>query len=207
MTKRGYLILLVFISSNLLFAHGTLVHQHMVREAYKLLKIYVGQDIYKMKDHIGYNEEGTGPFTPGGLVVIGAFQEDEEDITGEGDASPNTTMTHFWNPNCTDDQGGFTWNGYEYSNALEKAKKYYGGSWIQMTGGSGIRYRYQSLSQFYKDGVTQRSLNYSTNYQTIVVPMNQRDQIVWEIVGRICHLLGDMTVPAHVHCDSHPNII
>ncbi len=24
------------------------------------------------------------------------------------------------------------------------------------------------------------------------------------MVGRICHLLGDMTVPAHTHCDSHP---
>lgn len=100
----------------------TLVHQQMGREAYKLLKLYVGQDIYKMKDPIGYNEEGTGPFTPGGLVVIGAFQEDQEDITGEGDAFPNTTMTHFWNPNCTDDQGSFTWSGYEYSNALEKQK-------------------------------------------------------------------------------------
>ncbi|KAF0149749.1 MAG: hypothetical protein FD143_2697 [Ignavibacteria bacterium] len=156
MKKSIYALLLVMSITNLLLAHERLVHQYIVREAYKLLKFYVGQDIYKMKDHIGYNEIGTGPFTPGGLVVIGAHREDEEDLTGEAAGFPNTTMNHFWNPNHTDNNGGFVNqydpSGYEYANALEKAKKYFGGSWIEISGG-GNRYRYQSLSQFYKDGM------------------------------------------------------
>jgi len=81
----------------------------MVREAYKLLKQYAGQDIYKMKDHIGYDELGTGPFAPGGLVVIGAYREDYEDLTNEGQYWPNQTMTHFWDPDQGDNS---TFNCY-----------------------------------------------------------------------------------------------
>jgi len=32
-------------------------------------------------------------------------------------------------------------------------------------------------------------------------------KIVWEIVGRMCHLIQDMGVPAHVHDDPHPSLI
>jgi hypothetical protein len=30
-----------------------------------------------------------------------------------------------------------------------------------------------------------------------------RDIVVWEVLGRMCHLLGDMSVPAHAHRDEH----
>jgi hypothetical protein len=30
-----------------------------------------------------------------------------------------------------------------------------------------------------------------------------RDRIVWETLGRMCHLLADMSVPAHTHRDEH----
>jgi hypothetical protein len=30
-----------------------------------------------------------------------------------------------------------------------------------------------------------------------------RDHIAWEVLGRMCHLLGDMSVPAHAHRDEH----
>ncbi len=30
-----------------------------------------------------------------------------------------------------------------------------------------------------------------------------RDIIVWEVLGRMCHLLADMSVPAHAHLDEH----
>jgi hypothetical protein len=29
---------------------------------------------------------------------------------------------------------------------------------------------------------------------------------IYEILGRMCHLLGDMSVPAHVHCNSHAGL-
>ena len=47
-------LLFTFLISTL-YAHGEGVHQHMVREAYKLLKYYIGQDIREMMDHVGYN--------------------------------------------------------------------------------------------------------------------------------------------------------
>ena len=51
----------------------------MIRKAYKLLKEYLGQDITELLEHLGYEEQGNGQFNPGGLVVIGAYQEDHSD--------------------------------------------------------------------------------------------------------------------------------
>ena len=73
MKKSICTLFLIICITNLLLAHERLVHQHMVREAYKLLKHYVGQDIYKMKDHIGYNEEGNGTYNSGSKLVLGAY--------------------------------------------------------------------------------------------------------------------------------------
>jgi hypothetical protein len=36
-----------------------------------------------------------------------------------------------------------------------------------------------------------------------VLTPEQRDRFVWEILGRVCHLLADMSVPAHTHKDMH----
>jgi hypothetical protein len=38
----------------------------------------------------------------------------------------------------------------------------------------------------------------------VVLPPDLIDKFVWEILGRIAHLMGDMSVPAHVHNDVHP---
>ncbi len=37
----------------------------------------------------------------------------------------------------------------------------------------------------------------------IVVTNNIRDRIAWEVLGRMCHLLADQSVPAHTHRDEH----
>jgi len=37
----------------------------------------------------------------------------------------------------------------------------------------------------------------------ILVDDYVRDRIVWETLGRMCHLLADMSVPAHTHRDEH----
>jgi hypothetical protein len=37
----------------------------------------------------------------------------------------------------------------------------------------------------------------------VMVDADVRNIIVWEILGRMCHLLGDMSVPAHAHVDEH----
>lgn len=71
-------IVLLFMGK--LIAHYGEAHQHLVREAYNLLKYQLGCDITEMVNHIGNNEIGTHYFDPGGLVVIGAYREDLEDI-------------------------------------------------------------------------------------------------------------------------------
>jgi hypothetical protein len=188
----------------------------MVREAYKLLKYYIGQDIREMKDHVGYNEEGNGQFNPGGKIVIGAYQEDHSDATNEGYGIGGylVTNTHFWDPDLGD-YLGFDFAGIGYSNAYQKSKKY-------MYGGYELRVPYPAnqiieaydappnLIQFYKDGI----IFYKGYYEMATgefVPRNRwhtasmefRNKVVWEILGRICHLLGDMTIPAHTHNDPH----
>jgi hypothetical protein len=37
----------------------------------------------------------------------------------------------------------------------------------------------------------------------ITVGTDIRDRIVWEALGRMCHLLGDMSVPTHTRADEH----
>jgi hypothetical protein len=37
----------------------------------------------------------------------------------------------------------------------------------------------------------------------IEVGEDVRNTIVWEVLGRMCHLIGDMSVPAHAHLDEH----
>jgi len=37
----------------------------------------------------------------------------------------------------------------------------------------------------------------------ILVDDYVRDRIVWETLGRMCHLLADMSIPAHTHRDEH----
>lgn len=208
-------LLFTFLISTL-YAHGEGVHQHMVREAYKLLKYSIGQDIREMMDHVGYNQEGNGQFNPGNLMVIGAYQEDHSDATNEsyGFSGWLVSNTHFWEPD-QGDNSTFYYLGNNYSNAYQKARKYiYGGYELRVPyPENGIIEAYTAppnLFQFYKDGVI-----YYKGYYNILgqfIPRNRwhiasitfRNKVVWEIFGRICHLLGDMTVPAHVHNDPHP---
>lgn len=47
----------------------------------------------------------------------------------------------------------------------------------------------------------EQSFYYSQRYGPYI---SKRDLIVWDILGRVTHLLGDMGVPAHAHNDTHP---
>ncbi|MEW6702320.1 MAG: hypothetical protein AB1298_06330 [Bacteroidota bacterium] len=157
--KKNFCMMYFFILSfSTMFAHGEGVHQYMVREAYKLLKYYIGLDIREMKDHVGYNEEGNGQFYPGGLIVIGAYQEDHSDATNEGFGINGwlVTNTHFWDPD-RGDGSHFKLLGIVYSNAYQKALKYiYGGYELRVPyPANEIIEAYNAppnLFQFYKDG-------------------------------------------------------
>ena len=84
---------------------------------------------------------------------------------------------------------------------------------------TGIPLAYSSLTGFYvSDTMTLRAdvlgtyVIFDLNEQRVIpqgelfdvrVDQAVRDRIVWEVVGRMCHLLGDMSVPTHSRRDEH----
>jgi hypothetical protein len=79
---------------------------------------------------------------------------------------------------------------------------------INHCGGVGIKYN--SLVELFKTGHAWITHYYSCpnaewedcNYE-VILGEGWRNAIVWEILGRMCHLLEDMSVPAHSHNDEH----
>ncbi|GJQ42996.1 MAG: hypothetical protein JETCAE03_24940 [Ignavibacteriaceae bacterium] len=83
----------------------------------------------------------------------------------------------------------------------------------------GIPLKYFSITEFYKyremnllsdqngeffvfDLTTLQFIN-PEEAPEIIVTNNIRDRIAWEVLGRMCHLLADQSVPAHTHRDEH----
>lgn len=71
--------------------------------------------------------------------------------------------------------------------------------------------RYSTLVDFYKTGhvmvdgykdESDRELFYDPPVE-VILPQRMVDNITWEIVGRVCHLIQDISVPAHAHRDEH----
>lgn len=84
---------------------------------------------------------------------------------------------------------------------------------------TGIPLAYSPLTGFYMNSIiTLRAdvlgayVIFDLNDQTVIqqgqsfevrVDQDVRDRIVWEVVGRMCHLLGDMSMPTHSRRDEH----
>lgn len=78
-----------------------------------------------------------------------------------------------------------------------------------------IGFSYDRLIDFYKNKKIKIVSYLNTLGQMVTPEMDSRlpvevfvgditrDYITWEVLGRIAHLLGDMSVPAHVHNDAH----
>jgi len=120
-------LVLVTLFSNA-YAHKESVHQHVVKEGYKLLKSQLQlQSISGMEEHIGLEFYGYGGSKPWitGLVVVGAWREDVEDpVYKYGDPfSWQVSNTHFWDADAGD---GSKINilGAVYENAYQKALRY-----------------------------------------------------------------------------------
>jgi hypothetical protein len=86
------------------------------------------------------------------------------------------------------------------------------------SGSQGIPVVYHSLAEFYKSkilhlrsdqgpytvfDVTERKILLPGEVSKVLVDDDTRNRLVWEILGRMCHLLGDLSVPAHTHGDEH----
>jgi len=116
-----------------------------------------------------------------------------------------------------------------YENAYQKMLKYINGGWtINYIYGTtvgcpsaafgtvqgdlilGIAFEYSDLVQFFTTGTIlakgHQDLSGNWSYctpSTVYFGEEFREKICWQILGRMCHLLQDMSVPAHVHRDAH----
>ncbi|MCZ2268249.1 MAG: T9SS type A sorting domain-containing protein [Ignavibacteriales bacterium] len=81
MKKIVFVLLSVFLFQNLSFANRQHVHQRLVIEGYKLLKMWIGNNpISIMNNKIGdYSNIGINPWEQG-FLTTGAWREDVEDV-------------------------------------------------------------------------------------------------------------------------------
>ena len=197
------------------------VHQYVVIQAYQLLRQHLGFDVPIMQDHVGAYEQGDGAFNPGGLISTGAYREDVEDIVW-GYGAPfgwNTTNTHFWDPDNGDDSHfQVIPTQAVYENAYTKARRFiYGGYELRVFyPGNGITEAYSApsyLPEYYTTGtIFYRGFydiqgEFTERNFWVTSSQGFRDRVVWEILGRVAHLLADVGTPTHAHYDQHPPVI
>ncbi len=244
-----FVLFLLLFQQFYLYAHQEWVHQHMVKESYKLLKRQLGYDIPIMKERIGLDLYGPGSGTwETGKVVIGAWREDIDDPVwnvGGIECGFVASSTHFWDADAGDESGLNIYGDWdqcpwenEIPNAYHKALRYYYGGWylgynvspwlrVQKPNGDWLRLiplvppgpvylYYKNLANVYNTkrmhttflglagmyNETRRQYEWYDGY--VIVDSGLIDIFVWEILGRIAHLIGDMSVPAHVKNDPHP---
>lgn len=208
------------------------VHMYVCIEALQFLKeTFPEMDFSVFSMKIGSQDDvGTRPWQMG-KISTGAAREDIEDPVFDirGPFGLEASCSHFWlADDRTNGDHSLTYLQLigNYPNAFTKVQKYFSGDWhawdgsqyaerefINYSPGDGHIYRFSyhtvGLIQFYK---TRRIWHESTiNYlgqtilvrQEITVSNQLRDIIVWEVIGRILHLIADISVPAHNHNDVH----
>jgi hypothetical protein len=220
----------LIINFNILFAHKEYTHQFITREAYKLLRFELGKDIDVLKDYLNLIEnsqsdpclgnEKTYPYLCGN-VTGGCWAEDQQDPVYNLDvgllASAWVSVSHFWNSDEGKDSKvdlGTIWFTHFESkkgvNAYRKAIYYMGGLWDMKLniGNKAYKIYYRGLTNFLKYGDvvnvnTSRTVNFETLIGISPNNLSVRKEIVFNILGRVVHLLQDMGVPAHVHNEQH----
>lgn len=226
------------------FSYSQKTHQYIVREAYKLLKLQLGQDIPTLSHHIGNQEEDKSGYDPElPFIVAGAWGEDEwdpiyGDITG---TYITATIHHFWDPD--DNPNSISKVGYispllsrcgkiegsiKSWSAFDKARAYAYGRYMfdkdNINGSTfwlGIPWvcegygNFGGFHIFFDGGIT--GLSKSATWQVkcsdgvgrygpereITPGETLYNVVIYNTLGRLCHLLGDMSVPAHIHLDPH----
>ncbi|GAA3952283.1 hypothetical protein GCM10022406_37560 [Hymenobacter algoricola] len=214
-------------------AHKEWVHQHMVKEAYLYLEQQIGA-IPTLRNAIGFGFHGRGndaqPFNTSYPIGVGAWREDVEDPVYGYTLGLNTltpSITHFWDADRADENYEsvpLNANGSSMApNAWEKARVYL---FCQDRNGMhdvtipyimpGVGYlrnyiiTYTSLPELYKgnyflEGISNPDGSGRSNYyhQPQFNP-GFGQPVALQLLGRVAHLLGDMSVPAHSHSHLHP---
>jgi len=205
-------------------------HRYIVTEAWEFLKNSkpnINWNNTYMASAL--NEVGCGdddePWTIGN-IPLGACREDREDpiyLIG----FPSPTVTHFWKADLGDN-----WRMDlpsplpDYPNAYKKAKAYYKSHsenqilFIKHLGmynyniSKGLLYSYDNLFDFYNTGhcyfwgymdVNDHQVILHNPPLEINMTISSAKKFSYLILGRIAHLLSDMSVPCHAHGLSHEN--
>ena len=143
------------------------------------------------------------------------------------------SVTHFWEADQGDDAPtNLDWvPNLQIPNAYQKILRYFNDMWIginsrveartvqgeqvrlyTVAGNEGANMHYNNIIELFKSGKMYVSYAIVLNIQTgqsrgyigdIFINETLRKKIVFEILGRMCHLIADMSVPAHVHNNSH----
>ena len=122
-------------------------------------------------------------------------------------------------PNSYSKINKFAFGGYIlYFNVLPYLRvQKSNGEWLRLIPGTpyNTALSYYSLKDLYLNRrlVTQlvgsykmyneNKSTYEYYYGDVYVSEDFRDKLVWEILGRMCHLLQDLSIPAHTHRDEH----
>ncbi len=220
MKKITIILYLIFFIN--VYGHEQNVHRYIVSQAWQLLT-YQKPELSNspMAPWIG----SLGNTTYLTSIISGAHNEDRQDIIYMNCGfnlnmfginivpCTRTTINHFWNADYGDNDP-VTILGTD-DNALKKSEHLWYGTHNFFVGVSfanygvvdkvdhgGLATLYQtgnvkwigywnSIGQYFSKNLDK---TYSTEY---------RRRISYDILGRICHLLADMSVPAHTHNDAH----
>lgn len=157
-----------------------------------------------------------------GSVTAGAYAEDWQDFIYNKHNCLTVSVSHFWQSD-----GGRTAitslkaDGVvvmeKIDNAYQKVIRYLNGDWVAWDGpdeNSGTYFTYNGLIDLYKTGRIKlvsrfqvilgvRLITAKYNYQEVTLPTSDKNRIVFNILGRIAHLLGDMSSVPHTHNSEH----
>ena len=215
-------ILMLMLTNSVLFGHEQNVHRYIVSEAWKLLTHEKPELSNTIMDPWIGSEGNTSYFTS---VIAGSHNEDQQDIIWmncgfnlnffgiEIVPCVKTTINHFWNADFGDSDP-VTIIGND-PNALEKAKHLWYGTHSSLIGISFDQYgvvdkvEHNDLPTLHNTGYVQwlgywNSIGqYFSKNESKTYSENYRRRVSYDNLGRICHLLADMSVPAHAHNDAH----
>lgn len=194
--------------------HKKHIHQYIVQQAYLLLEEKYQQAGGNINDLLlfknGLFDSNGNPYIGNDIphsIAYDAWSEDDSDSVW-GRTIPS--ITHFWDAdlgeNNTYDMGLST----DVHNAWTKARSLlflyngYGHNWLYR---DGHLYRCFPLINFFETGfgykVDSKTADIPQGYPPIAFDLMIVRPIAMEMLGRISHLLADMSVPAHVHSDGH----
>lgn len=201
--KRVLFIITMLYFTNLM-AHGQSVHTYITQEAFKVLIKAMYQQIPSMKPSFTSFATNT--------ALAGSHMEDDEDIVWGYSTPGGTTVsiTHFWQSDNGDFSDSYLSNLVlgpglyamgPYPNAYKKFINYVTSQYstIKIPFGymEGGRISYNGLIDFYNTGIC------TIDGIPTTLPINYSHDIALHYLGRMAHLLQDMTVPTHVHLKSH----